>query len=146
MKKFTILILILLIANACYSYSLNGFTTKFAQKFKNCDVYTEQADFNAYGTVFHDKKYILGWNGGKCGYKQITRTSGMTLYTTCSFSIEQVSALYNALLLQPRIPGIDNKTEEIWNKYVLDKNNCILKGENIFGKGFQIDEKYLPNF
>lgn len=147
MKKFIIIsILAFFTCKACYSISLNGFSERFAKKFQNCEPYKESISFNANGTVYHDKKQIEGWYGDFCAYKQTIKTSGMTLYAACAFSKEQVNSLYNALLIQPKQPGWDTETQDIWDKYVLDNKNCKLWGKNIFGKGIQVDKNYLPNF
>lgn len=146
MKKILLLILIIFAANVCYSYSLNGFTTKFAEKFKTCSPYSEEVSFNANGAVYHDKKQIDGWFGDFCGYKQTIKTSNMTLYVCCAFTKSQVDTLYKALLIQPKYYGWDTTTQDIWDKYVLDKKNCQLSGKNIFGEGIKVDKRYLPYF
>lgn len=147
MKKLIIItILVNLCAGTVYSISLNGFSEQFARKFKNCEPYSESVSFNANGTVYHDKKQIDGWFGDFCAYKQTVKTSGMTLYAVCAFTREQVNTLYNALLIQPKILGWDTQTQDIWDKYVLDKNNCALSGKDITGKGISVDKRYLPNF
>ena len=146
MKKFLTYILITMLAQSCYAYSLNGFSEQFARKFKDCEPFSETRDFHANGTIFHDKKQIMGWYGDFCGYRQTTRVYGMTLYTACAFSRSQVNTLYNALLLQPKVFGLDNKTQEIWDKYVLNPQNCKLSGDNIFKTKTKLDHRYLPDF
>lgn len=146
MKKFTALIISILTANACMAYSLNGFSETFARKFKNCDVYFEKADFHANGTVFHDKKHIEGWQGETCHYRQIIQTTGSTVFVNCHFSVQQVNTLYNALLIQPKQFGVDNRTQQIWDRYVLDKKNCTITGNSSHSIGPKADKKYLPNF
>lgn len=146
MKKVLILILILLIAPVCYSYSLNGFSEQFARKFKNCEPFNEEISFNANGTVYHDKKQIMGWFGDFCGYRQTVRTSGATLYAACAFTKQQVNILHNALLIQPKSLGGNNPTQDIWDKYVLNPQNCKLSSKNIFKENSKVDKRYLPNF
>lgn len=124
----------------------NGFSGKFVKKFKNCEVYSEPFTFNMYGTVFHDFKQIEGWNGNYCGYKQITGTANGQLIVTCNFSRETVKTLYNALLLKPDKYGKDNPTEKIWQKYMHNPDICKFVRSEYYSKGFQVDEKYLPNF
>ena len=146
MKKVLLSALLILGINACFAYSLNGFSERFIRKFQNCEPYIENSAFNKNGTVYRDKKQIEGWYGDYCAYKQVTKFAGITLYTTCAFSKSQVNDLYKALLIQPKSFGFDNKTQEIWDKFVLDKNNCHLSGQNIFGKGIQVEPKYIPDF
>lgn len=124
----------------------NGFSKKFTQKFKNCDVYAEPYTFNMYGTVFHDYKQIQGWNGNICGYKQITGTSDGQLTVTCNFNKSAVNELYNALLLKPDKYGKDNPTETIWNKYIHNPSFCKFTHSGISTEGIRVDERYLPNF
>ncbi|MBO8430605.1 hypothetical protein IAC76_04395 [Spirochaetes bacterium] len=146
MKKIITFILILMLAPVCYSYSLNGFTEQFARKFKTCEPYYEEVSFNANGRVFHDKKQITGWFGDYCGYKQTVRTSGVTLYAACAFTRSQVNTLYNALLIQPKVFGVDNKTQDIWDSYVLNPQNCKLSNKNLFKESTKLDKKYIPRF
>lgn len=146
MKKLLTILILFSAANMCHAYSLNGFSEQFARKFENCDIYKEKISFHANGTVYHDSKSISGWYGGFCGYKQSVKTANATLYVSCAFTKPQVAELHQALLLQPERFGAYNKTQEIWDKFVLDKNNCTLSGKNIYSKGFTVDKIYLPNF
>lgn len=124
----------------------NGFSGKFIKKFQNCEVYAEPYTFNMYGTVFHDFKQILGWNGNYCGYKQVTGTANGQLMVTCRFSKTNVNTLYKALLLKPDKYGKDNPTEKIWQKHMHNPELCKFERSEYYSKGFRVDEKYLPDF
>lgn len=124
----------------------NGFSKKFTQKFKNCDVYIENASFNMAGTVFHDSKQILGRNGKTCQYMQVTGTANGMLTVSCSFNEVQTRELYNALLIKPNPISDINKTEEIWQKIMQNPKNCKYTRSEYYSKGFQVDPKYLPVF
>lgn len=124
----------------------NGFSKKFTQKFKNCDVYIENAAFNMAGTVFHDSKQILGRNGKTCQYMQVTGTANGMLTVSCSFNEAQTRELYNALLIKPNPISDINKTEEIWQKIMQNPKNCKYTRSEYYSKGFQVDPKYLPVF
>lgn len=124
----------------------NGFSGKFVKKFRNCEVYSEPFTFNMYGTVFHDFKQIQGWNGSYCGYKQVTGTANGQLIVTCNFSRGNVDTLYKALLLKPDKLGKDNPTEKIWQKHMHNPSICKFVRSEYYTKGFQVDEKYLPDF
>ena len=142
----SIFILILLSKPSISAPQENGFSGKFVKKFKNCDVYSEPFTFNMYGTVFHDYKQIMGWNGNYCGYKQITSTANGQLIVTCNFNKTIVNNLYNALLLKPDKFGKDNPTEKIWQKYMHNPEICKFERSEYYTKGFNVDEKYLPDF
>lgn len=124
----------------------NGFSKKFAQKFKNCDVYIENNVFNMAGTVFRDSKQILGKNGRACQYMQVTGTANGMLTVSCSFNETQSKELYNALLLKSNPYSDINKTEEIWQKVMQNPQNCKYSRSEYYSRGFQIDPKYLPVF
>lgn len=147
MKKFLVLTLMFTcISVYANERTDNGFSKKFAQKFKNCDVYIENASFNMAGTVFHDSKQILGKNGRACQYMQVTGTANGMLTVSCSFNEAQSRELYSALLIKTNpISGI-NKTEEIWQKIMQNPNNCKYSRSEYYSKGFQVDPKYLPVF
>ena len=147
MKKIFILTLLFscLAANA-NERTDNGFSKKFIQKFKNCDVYIENATFNMEGTVFHDSKQILGKNGNACQYLQVTGTANGMLTVNCSFSEPVSRQLYSALLIKPDHYSGINKTEEIWQKAMQNPQNCKYSRSEYYSKGFQIDARYLPVF
>ncbi len=147
MKKFLITILICICPIAYANERTdNGFSKKFTQKFKNCDVYIENASFNMAGTVFHDSKQILGKNGNTCEYIQITGTSNGMLTVSCSFNESTTNELYNALLIKPDHYSGINKTEEIWQKVMQNPKNCKYNRSEYYDKGYTVDPKYLPIF
>lgn len=149
MLKKSILLIFILSTAALSTLAVpqeNGFSAKFVKKFKNCEVYAEPFTFNMYGTVFHDFKQIQGWNGNICGYKQVTGTANGQLTVTCNFSRSHVNALYNALLLKPEKYGHDNPTEKIWQQHMHNPNICKFERSEYYSKGFQVDERYLPDF
>ena len=151
MKKILSILLILILAAGCAGVIANertdnGFSKKFTQKFKNCDVYIENATFNMAGTVFHDRKQILGRNGKNCEYLQVTGTANGILTVSCSFNEALSRDLYNALLIKPDYRAGINKTEEIWQKAMQNPKNCTYKRSEYYSKGFQIDPEYLPAF
>ena len=149
MKKFLLLILIFTagcIAVIANERTDNGFSQKFIKKFKNCDVYIENATFNMAGTVFHDTKQILGRNGENCEYLQVTGTANGILTVSCSFNEALSRQLYNALLMEPDYKRGINRTEEIWQKAMQNPQNCKYSRSEYYSKGFQIDPKYLPVF
>lgn len=147
-KSFLIIICILIFnVNSVFAAPQeNGFSGKFVKKFKTCEVYSEPFTFNMYGTVFHDYKQILGWNGNYCGYKQITGTANGQLVVTCNFTRENVNTLYNALLLKPDKYGKENPTEKIWREHMHNPKICRFERSEYYSKGFQVDERYLPDF
>lgn len=62
MKKVLLSAFLILGINACFAYSLNGFSERFIRKFQNCEPYIENSAFNKNGTVYRDKKQIaVGW-------------------------------------------------------------------------------------
>ncbi len=149
MSKYILLFVCLITLTnniVCAAPQANGFSGKFIKKFKTCEVYSEPFTFNMYGTVFHDYKQIMGWNGNYCGYKQITGTANGQLVVTCNFSRENVKTLYNALLLKPDKYGKENPTEKIWRQYMHNPEICKFVRSEYYSKGFQVDEKYLPDF
>ncbi len=149
MSKYILLFVCLITLTnniVCAAPQANGFSGKFIKKFKTCEVYSEPFTFNMYGTVFHDYKQIMGWNGNYCGYKQITGTANGQLVVTCNFSRENVKTLYNALLLKPDKYGKENPTEKIWRQYMHNPQICKFVRSEYYSKGFQVDEKYLPDF
>ena len=149
MSKYILLFVCLITLTnniVCAAPQANGFSGKFIKKFKTCEVYPEPFTFNMYGTVFHDYKQIMGWNGNYCGYKQITGTANGQLVVTCNFSRENVKTLYNALLLKPDKYGKENPTEKIWRQYMHNPEICKFVRSEYYSKGFQVDEKYLPDF
>lgn len=139
-------LIIFLVPTAKSAPQENGFSGKFVKKFKNCDVYSEPFTFNMYGTVFHDYKQILGWNGNYCGYKQVTSTANGKLIVTCNFNKNNVDTLYKALLLKPDKFGKNNPTETIWQKHMHNPSICKFERSEYYHKGFSVDEKYLPDF
>lgn len=146
-KQFILFFLITIFAQqAICAPQENGFSGKFVKKFKNCDVYSEPFTFNMYGTVFHDYKQILGWNGNYCGYKQVTSTANGQLIVTCNFNKNNVDTLYKALLLKPDKLGKSNPTETIWQKHMHNPNICKFERSEYYTKGYSVDEKYLPDF
>lgn len=149
MSKYILLFVCLITLTnniVCAAPQANGFSGKFIKKFKTCEVYSEPFTFNMYGTVFHDYKQIMGWNGNYCGYKQITGTANGQLVVTCNFSRKNVKTLYNALLLKPDKYGKENPTEKIWRQYMHNPQICKFVRSEYYSKGFQVDEKYLPDF
>ena len=147
-KHLFIIFLVLIFTTAASEAApqANGFSGKFVKKFKNCDVYSEPFTFNMYGTVFHDFKQILGWNGNYCGYKQVTGTANGQLVVTCNFSRTNVNTLYKALLLKPDKFGKDNPTERIWQEHMHNPDICKFERSEYYTKGIQVDERYLPDF
>lgn len=111
---------------------------KFANALQNCSSYSESGVVSADGLEVTARKQILGWESGKCIYKEKLSFSGVDSEVLCKFTkpqVQELSSVINAysLVQQYTNEKIDtsssgavqnNPVVRAWNKYLQDGSVC----------------------
>ena len=137
MRKIFLTAVLILFGLYCYAND-----TDFSKSLENCSYYTESGQVNTDGVNVQTTKQVLGWNGGKCTYKEKMQYSGMNINVTCNFNksqLREISSVMNAYSLVQQYSGdtVDtnnsqevqnNPVVKVWNKYLQDNSVCNISG------------------
>ena len=139
MKKACLILAILLLTNL-YVYSAEKTMT---DALKTCTPFTESGSVTTEGMNVKSTKYIQGWQGDKCLYKEAINFSGINATTTCRFTqaqINEIVSVTNAFSLVQQYSGeqVDtssldavqqNPVVKVWNKYLQDGSTCSVEAK-----------------
>ena len=137
MKKYLVFGLLLLCA-AVFAVSDDEV---FYTALQSCSQYTDSGQINTEGMNVKFKNQILGWDNGKCTYKEYVNYSGMNSCTTCKFSQKQIDELVKVMRAYSTVQrysgekidtsslsGVQNNpVVKVWNKYLQDSSVCTME-------------------
>lgn len=137
MKRFIISGFILIFSAAIVSAG----EERFYNALLNCSLYSESGQINTDGMNIKFRNQILGWDNGKCTYKEYVTAAGIDSCTTCQFSKKQINELVKVMSAYSTVqrysgerPNLSNMSEvqknpvvNVWNKYLQDSSVCTIE-------------------
>ncbi len=145
MKIKTIVLSVILILFAiCNTAFAQDEIMSFAQCLRECKGYFGSETIDLSSIKMTTTKQILGFNGGKCTYKEHIKTKDASYTVNCTFTKAQINELADEIdkfESNPDNQNIDvNDMEQVqnasvsqaWSKYLMDGNVCTLEHNNAF--------------
>ena len=139
MKKFFIALIVVGICLAVYAKNQDD---KFINALRNCSSYRDSGQVNTDGITALSTKEIIGWNDGRCVYRENINLNGANVNIRCNFSKAQLNEITSVadayfLTLKYSQQSIDtssidaiknNPLANVFNKYIQDPNVCSVGG------------------
>ena len=140
MKRYIILVLILVLMCICTTYAKNQ--DAFINALRNCTPYNASGDMVINGVATSTTKQMQGWNNGKCTYKETLIFNGQQITTVCRFSkpqIQEIVSVADAFDITQKYTEEDidlssteavknNPVAKVLGKYLQDPDVCTISG------------------
>ena len=139
-KKITLLFLLLLclgfVAYATYAANTND---KFINALRNCTPYAGSGTVPLQSMNIKSTNRIIGWNNGKCVYRETMSINGNNIRINCRFTKSQIHNITSTadayLKTLPKNISLDslpiefmqnNPVSTVFNEYIQDPSTCSI--------------------
>ena len=140
MKKMTVIFLLLLcfvfITYTAYATNTND---KFINALRNCSHYSNSGTIPLQSMKINSTTSILGWNNGKCAYREMMNINGTNISINCRFTKSQIlditstaDAYLKTLPSNMKFDSLqlesiqNNPVSAVFNKYIQDPSICSI--------------------
>jgi len=138
MKKSLLLVLLFMIT----VLSVHAGEDAFIDALRGCSSYASSDNLNVSGIDAKSYKQMLGWQNGKCVYKETIQFGENNIVTTCSFTkpqIQDIISVADSYYRTKRYTNEDldltspdsvknNPLARVMNKYLQDSSVCTMSG------------------
>ncbi len=132
-----------------FAATYTKYSSKFIQKFRDCDYYEETINSTFEDKNFTTNRKILGWRNGACHYEETISSPTDKYKLACTFPALQVEELYQAMKTKTNTKNPEKQEIELFSETTNQKGEkkYVVTGTTtlIGNKSYIVWTKYQNN-